>query len=281
MTSPTGTTRTAAVIGNPVQHSLSPLIHNAAFEAAGLDWSYVAFEVAPGRAASALAAMRTLHLGGLSVTMPHKAEIAEAVDRLSPQAALLGAVNCVAWEDGELVGHNTDGPGFVDSLVAETFLPVAGSRCAVIGAGGAARAVVLALTEAGAGDVAVINRTKKKAVAAADLAGRVGRVGKASDVADADIVVNATSVGMAGTSNAGVSPVPAELLHRDQVVADLVYHPRRTQLLNDGAAAGAICVGGVGMLVHQAARQFELWTGTRAPLDVMLSAVADAIGSDA
>ncbi len=280
MSSPTGTTRTAAVIGNPVRHSLSPLIHNAAFKAAGLDWSYVAFDVAPGRATAALDAMRTLHLGGLSVTMPHKADIASGVDRLSPEAALLGAVNCVAWEGGELVGHNTDGPGFVDSLTTETGHSVAGARCVVIGAGGAARAVVLALGRAGAAEVAVSNRTRKKAVAAAELAGDAGRVAENGDITSADIVVNATSVGMAGTPMAGMSPVDVGRLRPGQVVADLVYHPLTTTLLRYAEEAGATCVGGVGMLVHQAARQFELWTATPAPLAVMGDAVSMAIGAD-
>lgn len=280
MHSPIGSTRTAAVIGNPVRHSLSPPIHNAAFAALDLDWTYVAFDVGPGHAHKALDAMRTLHLGGLSVTMPHKADIAAAVDRLTPEAALLGAVNCVAWDQGELVGHNTDGEGFVASLVAETGRSVRDQRCVVVGAGGAARAVILALSQAGAADIAVLNRTTKKAVAAADLAGAAGRVGKPGDIANADIVVNATSVGMAGTPTAGTSPVAESSLSGGQVVADLIYHPLVTPLLQAGQRQGATCLGGVGMLVHQAARQFELWTSHPAPLAVMHEAAGRAIGAD-
>lgn len=280
MQSPIGSTRTAAVIGNPVRHSLSPPIHNAAFQALDLDWTYVAFDVGPGQAHKALDAMRTLHLGGLSVTMPHKADIAAAVDRLTPEASLLGAVNCVAWEQGELVGHNTDGGGFVASLVAETGRSVRDQRCVVLGAGGAARAVILALSQAGASDVAVLNRTTEKAVAAAALAGPVGRVGKLGDVAGADIVVNATSVGMAGTPTAGMSPVAEEMLSDGQVVADLIYHPLATPLLQSAERRRATCLGGVGMLVHQAARQFELWTTHAAPLTVMHEAAGRAIGAN-
>ena len=276
---PRSTTRTAAVIGNPVRHSLSPPIHNAGFDALDLDWVYVAFDIAPGRADDAIAAMRTLHLGGLSVTMPHKADIAASVDRLTPQAKLLGAVNCVAWDQGELVGHNTDGGGFVDSLELETGTPVAGRSIVVIGAGGAARAVVLALADAGAGDVAVVNRTKAKAHRAAELAGAVGRVGSMADVRGAEVVVNATSVGMAGTAGEGQLPVPEDALRAGQVVADLVYHPFVTPLLRAAAQAGATPVGGTGMLVHQAARQFELWTGVPAPIDVMSQAATEAIGA--
>lgn len=276
---PRSTTRTAAVIGNPVRHSLSPPIHNAGFEALDLDWVYVAFDIAPGRATDAIAAMRALHLGGLSVTMPHKADIAVAVDRLTPQAKLLGAVNCVAWDQGELVGHNTDGGGFVDSLELETGAPVAGRSVVVVGAGGAARAVVLALADAGAGEVVVVNRTKSKAHGAAELAGAVGRVGTVADVRDAEVVVNATSVGMAGTSGAGQLPVPAESLRAGQVVADLVYHPFVTPLLAAARQASATPIGGTGMLVHQAARQFELWTGEAAPIEVMSHAATAAIGA--
>ncbi len=278
---PTGTTRTAAVIGNPVRHSLSPLIHNAGFEALGLDWTYVAFDIAPGRAADAVAAMRTLHLGGLSVTMPHKADIASSLDRLTPQAERLGAVNCVAWDQGELVGHNTDGGGFVDSLEIETGEPVVGRTCVVLGAGGAARAVVLALAESGAADVAVLNRTQRKAHAAAALAGDVGRVASVADIANAEIVVNATSVGMDGTSAAGRMPAPEGSLRPGQWVCDLVYHPVETPFLAAARSAGATAVGGVGMLVHQAARQFTLWTGREAPVAAMSQAASSAIRAHA
>lgn len=275
----TATTRTAAVIGNPVRHSLSPVIHNAAFRALDLDWIYVAHDVAPGRGAAAVDAMRTLHLGGMSVTMPHKADVAGAVDRVTPQAARLGAVNCIAWDRGELVGHNTDGPGFVDSLELEMGEAVQGQRCVVLGAGGAARAVILALAEAGASEIVVVNRTSAKALAAAELAGSVGRVGEVADTPRADIVVNATSIGMAGTPSAGATPVPAAELGAGQVVADLVYHPHRTPLLMAAEHAGARCVGGVGMLVHQAAHQFRLWTGRDAPVDVMTAAASQAMES--
>lgn len=272
---PTGATRVAAVIGDPVRHSLSPAIHNAAFAATGLDWVYVAFPVAAGAAADAVAAMRTLDLGGLSVTMPHKADVARHLDRLHPDAAALGAVNCVAREGDELVGHTTDGDGFVDALRADPGIDPSGSRAVVLGAGGAARAVVLALLRAGAAEVVVVNRSPDPAARAAALAGPRGRVGEPAEVAGADLVVNATPVGMLG-GPPGV-PAGAEHVRAGQVVADLVYHPRRTALLDLAAARGATPVDGVGMLVHQAARAFTLWTGTAAPVDVMTAAVARAV----
>lgn len=267
---PTGTTSLAAVIGSPVGHSRSPAIHNAAFRALDLDWTYLAFDVAPGDAGRAIAAMRTLGLGGLSVTMPHKDAVVGLVDELSEDARLLGAVNCVTPRDGRLVGDNTDGAGFVASLT-DAGVTVDGRSCVVVGAGGAARAVVLALRRAGAGSVTIVNRTAARAEQAAALAGSVGRVGSVGDVAHADLVVNATSVGMAGST---ATPFDVGLLRVDDppVVADLVYEPLVTPLLAAAAEAGAVTVDGLGMLVHQAAVAFESWTGLAPPVAAMRAA---------
>lgn len=265
---PTGATRVAAVIGAPVRHSLSPALHNAAFASLGLDWVYVAFEVAPGSAAGALAAMRTLGLGGLSVTMPHKEDVAAAIDVLDPAAAALHSVNTVSvGDDGRLHGHSTDGAGFVASLL-EAGVDPAGRRIAVVGAGAAGRAVVDALARAGAAEVVVVNRSADKAAAAAALAGHVGRVGLPGEVPSAEIVVNATSVGL-GSDEPAIDPA---LLRAGQVVADLVYHPLDTALLRAARAAGAATVDGLGMLVHQAVLQQERWHGHRPDPAVMRAA---------
>ena len=261
--------RVAAVIGSPVQHSLSPALHNAAFRAAGLDWVYVAFEVAPGRAPEALVSMRTLGLGGLSVTTPHKEDVAAAVDALAPAAAALRSVNTVVWSDGQLVGHSTDGDGFVASLAASG-VSVGGRAVAVVGAGAAARSVVDALGRAGAGDLAIVNRTPARAAAAAALSS-VGRVGSAADIAGADVVVNATSVGLGSDE----LPLDPAALRAGQVVADLVYHPLQTALLRAAAARGCTTIDGLGMLVHQAALQQQLWTGI-APDPATMRAAAEA-----
>ena len=254
----TAATRVAGVIGSPVRHSLSPALHNAAFAASGAPWVYVAFEVPPGEAHRALDAMRVLGIGGLSVTMPHKEQVAAAVDELEPAAAALRSVNTVvAHADGRLVGHSTDGAGFVASL-REAGVDPAGRRVVVIGAGAAGRSVIDALARAGAGAVEVVNRSRSRAEEAAQLAGAVGRVVELPAVADADIVVNATSVGM-GNDELAVDPA---LLHAGQVVADLVYHPLETALLRAARLAGAATVDGLGMLVHQAALQQQLWLGT-------------------
>ncbi|MDG1464443.1 MAG: hypothetical protein P8Q20_05060, partial [Acidimicrobiales bacterium] len=179
-----GASRLAAVIGDPVRHSLSPTLLNAAFAEAGLDWHFMALEVAEGRSDEALDAVRALGLAGLSVTMPHKAAVAAAVDHRTEQAEVLDAVNCVVVEGGRLVGHNTDGDGFLDGLRHDTGFDPAGRSTVVIGAGGAARAVVLALARAGAAEVAVVNRTASRAEVAAGLAGPVGRVVLSDELSD-------------------------------------------------------------------------------------------------
>jgi shikimate dehydrogenase len=269
------------VIGDPVRHSLSPVLHNAAFAAADLDWVYVAFEVAPGRAAAALDAVRVLGIDGLSVTMPHKADVARAVDRCSAVAERLEAVNCVVRRNGSLVGENTDGAGFVASLRADAGFEPAGQRCLVLGAGGAARAVVLALAEAGAREVAVVNRTRERAEAAAALAGPVGVVRGPEAADDAVLIVNATPVGMAGSATEGANgPLDPRRIGPGQIVADLVYHPLRTPLLEMAEARGATQVNGLGMLLHQAGLAFELWTGEHPPIEAMRVAVMERLGYD-
>jgi len=271
---PSAASAVVGVIGHPVGHSLSPLLHNAAFDALGLDWVSVAFSVPAGAAPDALVGMRALGLVGLSVTMPHKHVVAGLVDQCTPVAERLGAVNCVTHTEGRLVGDSTDGAGFVASLRRDGFDP-AGRRCLVVGAGGAARAVVLALAEADALEVVVVNRTPARAEAAARLAGGRGRVGRPSDVAGADLVVQATPVGMAGVETGSEAlPLDASLLHGGQVVADLVYHPLVTPLLAAARTRGARTVGGLGMLVHQAALAVERWTGCEAPVEAMWAAVS-------
>jgi len=264
-------TRIVGVIGDPVGHSLSPVIHNAAFRALDLDWVYVAFPVAAGAGATAVDAMRTLGLDGLNVTMPHKADVVGALDGLSATAETLGAVNTIHRVGDALWGENTDGAGFVDALRHDEGFDPDNRKIVVVGAGGAARAVILALAHAGAADIAVINRTASRAEAAAALAGAIGRVGSEHDVDEADLVVNATPAGMDGVL-ADFLTVDPHRLHPNQVVADLVYHPMRTPLLAAARERGAVAVTGLGMLIHQAAHAFRLWTGEDPPLEAMSAA---------
>lgn len=276
----TASTRVAGVIGDPVGHSLSPVIHNAAFRALDLDWVYLAFPVAAGEGAGAVAAMRTFGLDGLNVTMPHKADVIAGLDRLSPTAEALGSVNTIHRLADDLVGESTDGAGFVDALVADEGFDPADRRVVVFGAGGAARAVVLALAQAGVADIAVVNRTAAKADQALALAPAVARRGTEGDVDDADLIVNATSVGMAGTAEADAVLLDTSRLRPGQVVADLVYHPIRTPLLVAARERGAVAVTGLGMLIHQAAHAFRLWTGEDPPLEVMSAAALGALTRD-
>jgi shikimate dehydrogenase len=271
-------TTVVGVIGDPVGHSLSPLLHNAAFEEMGLDWVSVGFRVAAGSAADALAGARALSLRGLSVTMPHKHAVFTLLDTLTPMAQRLEAVNSVSIDAHGSRGDNTDGPGLVAALRRGQEFDPAGRNCLVVGAGGAARSVVAALADAGAAEVVVVNRSADRAASAALLAGPVGRVGSPGDAGGCQLVVNATPVGMgadpAGTSGTGTLwPLDPDLLGIGQVVVDLVYHPRTTPWLEAARARGASVSNGIGMLVHQAALQLAIWTGDDPPVDAMWRAV--------
>ena len=268
-------TRVAAVIGNPVRHSLSPALHNAGFAATGVDWVYTAFEVDAGGARAALDAMRIFGLGGLSVTMPHKEDVAELVDELDAAAAALHSVNTVVpIGDGRLKGYSTDGAGFLASLAAQD-VQVDGKRVCVLGGGGAARAIVDALSRAGVVAITVVNRSHERAALAAALAEGVGVVGEPEAISDCDILVNATSIGMGSDE----LPCDPQRLHDGQVVADIIYHPRSTALLVAARDRGARTVEGLGMLVHQAVVQQQLWTGISPDPAVMWAAAERELAS--
>ena len=263
-----GETRVTGLIGDPVGHTRSPAILNAAFEAAGLNWVYVAFPAPAGRGADAVKAARDLRLAGLTVTMPHKTDAAWACDELTPEAMALNAVNVVTvHDDGRILGASTDGLGLVRALADEGVDP-AGRRALVLGAGGAARAITLALGNAGA-DVTVAARRRDAADSAAGLVGRARSVSLAdADPAAFDVVVHATPVGMRGEAPV----IDPDRLNPAQLLVDTIYHPMETPLLAAARARGVPCANGLGMLVHQAALAFELWTGVDAPLAVMRAA---------
>jgi len=269
-----GSTRLAAVIGSPVRHSLSPALHNAGFDATGVDWVYAAFEVEPGNAGAALDAMRVLGLGGLSITMPHKEDVARLVDELDPAAAVLRSVNTVVpLGDGRLRGFSTDGAGFMASLLADG-VDVTGRSVGVLGAGAAARAIIDAVSRAGAASITIVNRSAQRADEAAALVD-IGVVGRPDDIADCDIVINATSVGMGSDE----MPCDETVLRPEHVVADVVYHPRVTALLRAAQKIGAQTVEGLGMLVHQAVLQQQLWTGVSPDAKVLWAAAERELAS--
>lgn len=276
-------TRLVALLGDPVAHSLSPRMHAAAFRARGLRWAYVAFRVRPEDLGAAVAGLRALGFAGANVTIPHKVAVLDLVDGLDASARRCGAANTLVFAEGRrLVGYNTDVAGVRRALREEGVDP-RGLRAAVLGAGGAARAACVALAEGGAERVLVVARRQ---AAARVLCGRMGEEfpqvrfdpcpfeGEALRTAarEADLVVNATPVGMHPHEDASPLPGP-EYLRRGQVVFDMVYNPARTRLLRLAEQVGARAVGGLSMLVHQGAEAFELWTGTPAPVDAMKQAV--------
>jgi len=261
------------------------VIFNAAFRALDLDWIFLAFEVAPedGAAARVVEGMKTFGFGGLSVTMPHKTAMASAVDRLSASAEALQAVNTVyAGPAGAMVGDNTDGEGLLAALRADLGFDAAGRCCLVVGAGGAGRAVVKALADAGAREVIVVNRDARRGETAAALAASRGRVGVAEEAAAADLIVNATPLGMAtAAGGSDALPVDPQRVGPGQLVVDLVYRPALTPLVVAARARGAAATGGLGMLVHQAALSFRLWTGEDPPLEAMsASALAELVATE-
>jgi shikimate dehydrogenase len=281
-----GTTKLVGVIGFPIEHSLSPPMHNAAFATLGMDWAYVAYRVEPARVPDAIRAIVALGMVGLNVTIPHKQAAAELVDELDDAARALQSVNTIHNLGSKLKGYSTDGPGFVRS-VEETGVTLPGRCAALIGAGGSARAVAHALVSAGVGSLTIVARRPQKAeevaaMVAAHTGRRVGVADLNSDAArealsGADLVVDSTSVGM--TPNVDVPPViPPDWLHVGQLVCDLTYNPRETCLLKAAHAAGADTLDGTGMLVHQGAIAFEIWTGMRAPVETMREALLKALG---
>ncbi len=276
-----GSTVLVGVIGNPVKHSLSPVILNAAFREAKINWVYTAFETPEEKLADAIGGIRALGIAGLSVTMPHKAKVCSLLDEISDSAQSLGAVNCIVNDAGNLKGHNTDGDGFLDAVKHDAGLDVAGKKILVIGSGGSARSIIYSLGKAEAREIAVINRTKNKALGALELAGSVGRYVEENEiskvVSEADLVINATPVGMSDTEGTSSFPLEPNLLTKGQLAVDLIYHPISTPWMEALREREVEVHGGLSMLIFQAAKAFKLWTGKDAPVEAMRKAALDEI----
>ena len=279
--------RRVSLIGWPVEHSLSPAMHNAAFQAMGMGWRYELLPVTPGQLGAALADLNAGDFGGANVTVPHKSAVMAYLDEIDDAARSIGAVNTIAVEGKRLVGYNTDAAGFVRAL-REARLEPAGRRALLLGAGGAARAVAYALAQASCA-VAIYNRT---AMRAAELAHQLQDLGLVApvdwvpggaaleelDLARFDLLVNATTVGM--WPNSEDTPWPQALtMPAHWSVCDLVYNPLETRLLRQARQAGAHTIDGLGMLVWQGALAFELWTGQKPPADLMRAAALQTLGS--
>ena len=270
-----GKTGVCGIIGDPIEHTMSPVMHNAAFRKLGIDYVYLPFRVLPEELEKAVAGMRALNIRGLNVTIPHKVAIIPFLDKLDPLAEKIGAINTIVNEDGVLTGYNTDATGFLRALLEKEIEPE-GKNMVILGAGGASRAISFILAERGANPV-ILNRQLARAE---DLARRIAQVFKkevkalalgeqnlADVLARADILINTTSVGM--SPDVDKTPVPAKLLKPGLVVFDIVYNPAKTRLLREAEVAGAKTINGLDMLVWQGALAFEKWTGRKVPLDLM------------
>lgn len=272
-----GHTRVAAVIGWPVEHSLSPIIHNAWFSHVARAWVYVAFPVEPKDLTNAISGMRALHLGGLSVTMPHKEDVIAHLDAIDDIASALRAVNCVGIQGDQLVGTNTDGDGCCNAIEEQADVVFQDSRVAVLGAGGTARAITAAAMRRGA-QVVVVNRSAARAHELSDIMKslpapfHVGSVtiGTMDDVASCDVVINATSVGM-GTND---MPCDVGVLSDNAVVLDAVYSPLQTAWLRACASKGCTTIDGLWMLIHQAMLQQQWWF-SESPDSAVMRAAAE------
>ena len=273
-----GKTQVYGVIGDPVEHSLSPSIQNAAFEASKLDCVFLAFNVKPEELGKAVDGMRALGIQGLNVTMPHKNAVISFLDEVDQNAKLLNAVNTINNHDSKLYGLNTDGVGAMKAL-RENGVEPKGKKVILLGAGGAARAIAFALAKE-VDELSIVNRTLQ---AAADLASLLHQRFNSKVVAytlspltikanitEADLLINASSVGM--KPNLNQTPVPMRWLRKDLAVMDVVYNPVETELAKNAKGLGAKVISGVEMLIYQGAASFEFWTGCKAPVEVMRKA---------
>ena len=273
-----GKTRVCGVIGDPIEHTLSPIMQNAAFNALKLDYTFLAFKVKNAELENAVNGMRALNIRGLNVTMPHKSTILNFLDRTDLSAQIVNSVNTILNKEGKLLGFNTDGVGALKAL-RENGVELKGRKVLLLGAGGAARAIAYAMAKE-SDELAVLNRTLKQSQGLAKLLEKTvnKKIGAGSlspkeiqqNLQDSDILINATSIGMKPKPEESL--VAPKLLRPDLAVMDIVYNPIETKLAKDAKAAGAKVVSGVEMLIYQGAASFEIWTGKSAPVEVMRQA---------
>lgn len=270
----TGSTNIAGLIGHPVEHSFSPPMHNAAFNALNMDWTYVAFDVEPSNLKSAIDGARSLNIKGLNVTIPHKIEVMKYLDEIDEVARLIGAVNTIDFRN--MKGYNTDGIGAVKAI--EEVTSIKNKNVVVAGAGGASRAISFYIAKYGAESITILNRNVDKASNLAEDINLIDDVkpdsiSQINDyVREADILIDTTPVGMHPNVDADAI-VGADDMHEDLVVFDAVYNPNETSLIKQAIKANAKPVYGIKMLLYQGAESFKIWTGQNPPVDVMEDAL--------
>lgn len=276
------------IIGYPIGHSMSPVFQQAALDACGVDARYVAYQVPPDEVEEFVNGLRQPGIMGINVTVPHKLAVMPFLDEIDDWATEAGAVNTIVNRQGRLTGHNTDGYGFLRALREGAGFEPQGRRTLILGAGGAARGVVLALAREGVGDLTIANRTPKRAESLAQLARNRGITSQSiplseNDLAEAanrsEFIVNCTTIGMTHGPGEDETPLPGYAIPPTALVNDLVYNPLETRLLREAAQAGANTLGGIEMLVYQGAASFEMWLERPAPVPVMLEAATRAMHS--
>ena len=281
-------TKRLGIIGYPIGHSISPIFQQAALDALGIDATYEKWEVTPEGVGDFVNGLRAPDSWGINITLPHKQAVIPLLDEVDEWATAAGAVNTIVNHDGRLTGHNTDGPGFLRALLVETGYDPKGTRALILGAGGAARGILLALARGGVDSLVIANRTMERAETLAKLAVENGVKSEAIPIAgnvlikaaaSADLIVNCTSVGMSHGPDEQGTPLTAAQIPASAIVNDVVYTPLETPLLREAAAAGATALGGLHMLVYQGVLSFQMWTGQDAPADVMLAAATKEMTS--
>ena len=272
-------TRLCAVLGSPIRHSASPAMHNAAFAALGLNWRYLAFEVDPKNLRAAIEGARAMNFAGLNLTVPHKLLAVDMVDELDASAKTWGAVNTIKFENGRAIGFNTDADAIVTSLREDLQVELRGAKVLLLGAGGAGRTAALKLAAENVAELFLVNRTASKAE---EIAGEIRKqfpsvkVSVGYPKANVDLLLNATSLGLKPEVG---SPLDEKQfsLKQTRAVYDMIYKPAETTLLKNAKAAGLKTANGIGMLVGQGAKAFEIWTGQPAPVAVMRRAVEGSV----
>ncbi|MBI5682194.1 MAG: shikimate dehydrogenase [Deltaproteobacteria bacterium] len=278
----TGKTKILGIFGYPITHTLSPIMHNTALKAKGIDMVYLPFEVSPDSIKTAVNAIRALNIHGVNITIPHKETVLSFLDEISEEAKLIGAVNTVVNCNGRLIGYNTDGDGYIASLKRDLNFNVKGKKVVLLGAGGAARAILAAAAKRGAKNVVIVNRTLQRAVSLADefkrhfpnrdiSASGMDREEFKRHLPDANLIINTTSLGMEGR---GELDIPFDVVPKKQtIVSDIVYKPSQTSFLKKAGRYKIRTHRGLGMLVEQGAISFKLWTGQDMPKELVYKAL--------